>query len=112
MEIQFYALDNFLGSAQSAGVLNASTQTLAICVLQYLGNVGGINMIEGVGCLFYWIATRMQKLEERGWLINSRRERVLGADDLAHERTARYVFKKRRIDVPDAQGAPDLEGRP
>jgi hypothetical protein len=92
-------------------VTGASQRVTLLLVLQYLGE-RGINTIEGVGCGFYRIATRVQELEESGWLIESRRERVLGADGLAHDGIARYVLRGRSIDMPDAQGALDLEVRP
>lgn len=99
---QGLALRSVTGISQCATLLR---------VLQYLGD-RGINTIEGVGCGFYRIATRVQELEESGWLIESRRERVLGADGLTHDGIARYVLRGRRVDMPDAQGALDLEVRP
>jgi hypothetical protein len=99
---QGLALRSVTGISQCATLLR---------VLQYLGD-RGINTIEGVGCGFYRIATRVQELEEGGWLIESRRERVLGADGLTHDGIARYVLRGRRVDMPDAQGALDLEVRP
>lgn len=72
-------------------------------VLQYLG-ARGINTPEGVGCGFYRIATRIQELEEQGWLIASYRERLLGADGLTHHGIARYVLHGRRADHADPQG--------
>ncbi|MBV8635978.1 MAG: hypothetical protein JO002_15890 [Burkholderiaceae bacterium] len=60
-----------------------------LCVLQYLGS-RGINTLEGVGCGYYRIATRIQELEESGWLIMSSREKVVGADGLTHNGIARY----------------------
>jgi hypothetical protein len=92
-------------------VSGASQRVTLLRVLQYLGD-RGVNTIEGVGLGFYRIATRIQEIEESGWLIESRRERVLGADGLTHDGIARYVLKGRRVDMPDAQGALDLEVRP
>ena len=89
-------------------VTGISQRATLLRVLQYLGD-RGINTIEGVGCGFYRIATRVQELEENGWLIESRRERVLGADGLVHEGIAKYALKGRRA---DPQGALDLEVRP
>ena len=91
-------------------VTGVSQRATLLRVLQYLGD-RGINTIEGVGCGFYRIATRVHELEENGWLIESRRERVLGADGLAHDGIARYVLRGRRVDMPNAQGALDLEVR-
>ncbi|MCE3606925.1 helix-turn-helix domain-containing protein [Massilia sp. P8910] len=77
-------------------------------VLQYLGP-RGINTPEGVGCGFYRIATRVQELEERGWLIASYRERIVGADGLAHRGIARYTLLGRAVDrAPAPQGVLDL----
>jgi hypothetical protein len=92
-------------------VTGDSQRVTLLRVLQYLG-ARGINTIEGVGCGFYRIATRVQELEEGGWLIESRRERVLGADGLTHDGIARYVLKGRRFPDIDAQGALDLEAQP
>lgn len=89
-------------------VTGASQRATLLRVLEYLGD-RGINTIEGVGCGFYRIATRVQELEAEGWLIESRRERVLGADGLVHDNIARYILRGRKDDVPDAQGMLDLE---
>jgi hypothetical protein len=76
-------------------------QTL-LRVLEYLGT-RGINTPEGVACGFYRIATRVQELEEEGWIIDSRRERLLGADGLVHIGVARYVLLGRRAGFEDRQ---------
>lgn len=81
-------------------------QTL-LRVLQYLGD-RGINTLEGVGCGFYRIATRVQELEAAGWFIASRREVVVGADGLRHIGIARYVLAGRRPDFIDLQASLDL----
>jgi hypothetical protein len=80
-------------------------------VLQYLGP-RGINTPEGVGCGFYRIATRIQEIEASGWRIASNRERLVGADGLAHSGIARYVLLGRRSDFIDPQGSFDLEVSP
>jgi hypothetical protein len=79
---QGLALGNTTGATQC--------QTL-IRILQYLGN-RGLNTPEAVACGFYRIATRIQELEAAGWLIASLRERLVGADGLAHNGMARYVL--------------------
>lgn len=75
-------------------------------VLQYLGP-RGINTLEGVGCGYYRIATRIQELEASGWNIASYREQVVGADGLVHSGIARYVLLG-RIGGDDPQGSLDL----
>ncbi|MFC0131403.1 hypothetical protein CR105_03025 [Massilia eurypsychrophila] len=76
-------------------------------ILQYLGP-RGINTPEGVGCGFYRIATRIQEIEEAGWLIASYRESLIGADGFRHVGIARYSLLGRRVDVDNPQGALDL----
>lgn len=78
-------------------------------VLQYLGP-RGINTLEGVGCAYYRIATRVHELEAEGWHIASLRERVVGADGLAHSGIARYVLIGRAADHKPAQASFDLGG--
>lgn len=87
---QGLALRNTTGATQR--------QTL-IRILQYLGD-RGFNTPEAVACGFYRIATRIQELEDEGWLIASLRERLVGADGLAHNGMARYVLLGRG---PEAQ---------
>lgn len=82
-------------------------QTL-LRVLQYLGD-RGINTPEGVACGFYRIATRIQELEAEGWLIASRRERLLGADGLVHIGIARYVLIGKRVHMVSPQLDLELE---
>ncbi|SFM64528.1 helix-turn-helix domain-containing protein [Rugamonas rubra] len=77
-------------------------------VLQYLGD-RGINTPEGVACGFYRIATRIQELEASGWVIASRRERLVGPDGLAHNGIARYVLVGHGGMLSDPQGSLDLE---
>lgn len=89
-------------------VTGASQRATLLRVFEYLGD-RGLNTLEGVACGFYRIATRVQELEAEGWLIDSRRERVLGADGLVHDNVARYVLRGRKSDVPDPQGILDLE---
>lgn len=76
-------------------------------VLQYVGD-RGINTLEGMGLGFYRIATRVQELEALGWMIDSQRERVVGADGLPHIGVARYVLRGFLITRIDPQGSLDL----
>jgi hypothetical protein len=75
-------------------------------VLQYLGP-RGLNTPEAVGLGFYRVATRAHELEAAGWLITSLRERIVGADGLAHHGMARYVLVG-RADIDSPQGSLDL----
>jgi hypothetical protein len=75
-----------------------------LSVLQYLGG-RGLNTPEAVGLGFYRVATRVQELQEAGYLIASHPERIEGPDGLVHCRIARYVFNGRQV---DAQGKLDL----
>lgn len=100
-------------AAAGLALKDASGQTQCdtlLRVLQYLGP-RGINTAEGVGQGYLRIATRVQDLEERGWLIASYRERIIGADGLAHNGIARYCLLGRAV-VPatPAQSALDLGG--
>jgi hypothetical protein len=81
-----------------------SQRETLLAILQYLGG-RGLNTLEGVGLGFYRIATRVQELQEAGYLITSQPERVEGPDGLVHCRIARYAFGGRQ---PDAQGKLDL----
>lgn len=76
-------------------------------VLQYVGD-RGINTLEGMGLGFYRIATRVQELEALGWMIDSQRERVVGADGLPHVGVARYVLRGFLMTRVDPQGSLDL----
>ena len=76
-------------------------------VLQYVGD-RGINTLEGMGLGFYRIATRIQELEALGWMIDSQRERVVGADGLSHVGVARYVLRGLLVTRIDPQGSLDL----
>jgi hypothetical protein len=76
-------------------------------ILQYLGD-RGINTLEGVGCGFYRIATRIQELEAAGWIIASYRERLIGADGLEHVGMARYALIGRDVRPAEPQGSLDL----
>lgn len=80
-------------------------------VLQYLGD-RGMNTPEGVGCGFYRIATRVQELEAKGWIIASRRESIIGADGLVHVGIARYVLIGREDELAAKQGELALEVQP
>ena len=76
-------------------------------VLQYVGD-RGVNTLEGMGLGFYRIATRVQELEALGWMIDSQRERVVGADGLSHIGVARYVLRGFLVTRIDPQGSLDL----
>ncbi len=84
------ALSNTSGMSQRDTLLR---------VLQYLGP-RGLNTPEGVGLGFYRIATRIQELEELGWVIASLRETLIGADGYKHSGIARYVLKGRTRSEP------------
>jgi hypothetical protein len=75
-----------------------------LSVLQYLGG-RGLNTPEAVGMGFYRVATRVQELQEAGYLIASYPERIEGPDGLVHCRIARYFFRGLQA---DAQGKLDL----
>ncbi|MBC3832255.1 hypothetical protein H8K33_12085 [Undibacterium amnicola] len=75
-------------------------------VLRYLGN-RGINTKEAEGCGYYRIATRIQELEARNYVIASKRETIIGADGLVHPRIARYVLLSENTE-PNPQGELDL----
>jgi hypothetical protein len=60
-------------------------------VLQYLGE-RGLNTYEGTAAGYARLATRIQDLEADGWIIDSKREDLIGPDGLFHPRVARYVF--------------------
>ena len=90
---------------------NASGETQAHTlpkVLRYLGN-RGINTKEAEGCGYYRIATRIQEMEERNYVIASKREAIIGADGLVHRGIARYVLLRDNTE-PDPQGELDLGG--
>lgn len=89
---------------------NTKTETqldTLLKILQYRGDAG-VNTPEGVGIGFARIATRVFDLEMRGWRIDTLREDVITADGLKHRGIARYVFRGRRVDFIDPQGALDL----
>jgi hypothetical protein len=77
------------------GTSGRTQRDALVPILQYLGE-RGINTPEAVGVGFYRIATRIQELEADGWLVDSKRERLQGADGLTHDGIARYVLKGRR----------------
>lgn len=81
-----------------------SQRETLLAILQFLGG-RGLNTLEGVGLGFYRIATRVQELQEAGYLIISYPERVEGPDGLVHCRVARYSLIGRQA---DAQGNLDL----
>lgn len=100
-------------AASGLALKDTSGQTQCDTLLRVLQHRGpqGINTPEGVGLGYLRIATRVQELEERGWLIASYRERITGADGLAHNGIARYCLLGRTVTPPaPAQAALDLGG--
>jgi len=81
-------------AAEGLALRDTSGQTQCDTLLRVLQHRGGkgINTPEGVGLGYLRIATRVQELEERGWRIASYRERIIGADGLAHNGVARYCL--------------------
>jgi len=105
-------ISKFRRALRDAGLLLSSTKTetqleTLLKILQHRGEAG-VNTPEGVGVGFARIATRVFDLELRGWLIDTLREDVVTADGLKHKGIARYVFRGRRADMVDPQGALDL----
>ena len=105
-------ISNFRNELAASGLRlqDASGQTQCDTLLRVLQHRGpkGINTPEGVGCGFYRIATRIQELEERGWVISSLRERIIGSDGLAHRGIARYCLIGRMAERQPAQASFDL----
>ena len=98
-------------AASGLSLKDTSGQTQCDTLLRVLQHRGakGINTPEGVGLGYLRIATRVQELEERGWLIASYRERIIGADGLAHKGIARYCLLGRAVEsTTPAQSALDL----
>lgn len=80
--------DHGVGLRNSSGETQLSTLPKA---LAYLGD-RGLNTYEGTGAGYARIATRIQDLEADGWIIESRRENVIGPDSLFHRGVARYIL--------------------
>ena len=100
-------------AAEGLALRDTSGQTQCDTLLRVLQHRGpkGINTPEGVGLGYLRIATRVQELEERGWLIASYRERIIGADGLTHSGIARYCLLGRAADrASPAQSTLDLGG--
>lgn len=100
-------------AAQGLALRDTSGQTQCDTLLRVLQHRGanGINTPEGVGLGYLRIATRVQELEARGWRIASYRERIIGADGLAHNGIARYCLLGRAVaPATAAQSALDLGG--
>ena len=95
-----------LGLKDASGGIQRAT---LLRVLQYLGP-RGLNTPEAVGLGYYRIATRIHEMEADGWLIDSLRENIVGADGLYHVGIARYVLKGRRAECANPQGSLDLRG--
>ncbi|KAF3999181.1 helix-turn-helix domain-containing protein [Glaciimonas immobilis] len=105
-------ISKFREALRQKNLLLSSTKTetqldTLLKILQYRGDAG-VNTPEGVGIGFARIATRVFDLEMRGWRIDTLREDVITADGLTHRGIARYVFRGRRVDFIDPQGALDL----
>lgn len=99
---------------QAAGLdlTDASGQTQLTTlprVLSYLGT-RGLNTPEAVGLGYLRIATRCWDLQEDGYLIDSRRESIIGADGLVHVGVARYFLIGRAADDKPVQASLDLGG--
>jgi len=98
---------------QRAGLALSSsrTDTQIECLLKILQHLGesGLSTPEGTGIGFARLATRVFDLELKGWRIDTLREDVITADGLKHKGIARYVFRGRKIDMPDPQGKLDLD---
>jgi hypothetical protein len=87
---------------------HAGTQVATLLkALAYRGALG-LNTYEGTAAGYARIATRIQDLEEAGWLIASLRESVIGPDGLFHAGIARYVLLGRNADIASRQGELDL----
>lgn len=67
--------------------------------LEYLG-ARGLNTYEGTAAGYCRLATRIQDLEERGYLIASHREDVYDQFGIFHKGIARYVLIGKRADAP------------
>ncbi|GIZ54061.1 helix-turn-helix domain-containing protein [Noviherbaspirillum aridicola] len=80
--------DNGVGLNSSAGERQLSTLPK---VLAFLGD-RGLNTYEGTAAGYARLATRIQDLEADGWIIESRRENVIGPDGLFHRGVARYIL--------------------
>ena len=91
-----------LGSTQAATQVSTLLKALS-----YLGP-RGLNTYEGTAAGYARLATRIQDLEDAGWLIASLRENLIGPDGLYHAGVARYVLIGRRADMVDSQGSLDL----
>ena len=99
-------------AASGLSLKDTSGQTQCDTLLRVLQHVGpkGINTPEGVGLGYLRIATRVQELEARGWIVASLRERIVGSDGLAHNGIARYCLIGRAADHKPAQASFDLGG--
>jgi len=69
----------------------------------------GLNTYEGTAAGYARLATRIQDLEDDGWLITSYRENLIGPDGLYHGRIARYVLVGKRQNMQPAQSELGLE---
>ena len=99
-------------AASGLRLKDASGQTQCDTLLRVLKYLGprGINTPEGVGQGYLRLATRIHEIEERGWVISSLRERIIGSDGLAHNGIARYCLIGRAADLKPAQSSLDLGG--
>lgn len=105
-------ISNFRNELAASGhrLKDTDGQTQCDTLLRVLQHVGarGINTPEGVDCGFYRIATRIQELEARGWVISSRRERIIRADGLEHGGIARYCLIGRKDECEPSQASFNL----
>lgn len=96
------------------GLCIAHAQTQVTTLLKALTHLGprGLNTYEGTAAGYARLATRIQDLEDAGWLILSQRENLIGPDRLYHAGVARYILIGRRGDLTSPQGQLDLEVAP
>ena len=96
---------NGVGLRSSSGETQLATLPK---VLAYLGD-RGLNTYEGTAAGYARLATRIQDLEADGWIIESRRENVIGPDGLFHRGVARYILVGKRKDLLPVQSQLGLE---
>jgi hypothetical protein len=91
--------DNGVGLQSTSGLTQIATLPKA---LEFRG-AKGLNTYEGTAAGYARLATRIQDLEENGWVIASYRENVIGPDGLFHAGIARYVLIGKRQETSVAQ---------
>jgi hypothetical protein len=97
---------NGVGLKGTSGATQIATLRRA---LEFRG-ARGLNTYEGTAAGYARLATRIQDLEDDGWLIASLRENLIGPDGLFHKGVARYVLIGRRIKTEPLQSKLALEG--